>query len=360
MSNHNLTNRSALIFLLLSAVLLSLLPRFGESAETGEWSRRISVERSISRLIPSGAITRAGSGWDDVLVLNKRGFGGADIREGKKGEKYGAFFGLKISLKLRGGWNIFSGADLDPGSGGLYDQAIDDLSSRGVTIIRNEKRSNHSGFEAGGDLIYSITPRFCIGIGAGSVHAKQESLLVYGEQDIWDDFLRATPLFEIRSLRLGAFYTFPLSSIVAISLNGGPALYFAEYKFNMGITSHELEMAYYNLFLKDFYQEAKARRLGFEGGIGLEFSANPFTVFFLEAVGRYGKISGFKGRETTLFFQKGELQTSAEEGDLYFVQTAKSPVLDIIPGEPSGALNARKATFNVSGVSFCAGLKLRF
>ena len=346
MSNHNLTNRSALIFFLLSAVLLSLLPRFGESA--------------IFHLKPGGALTRAGSGWDDVLVLNKRGFGGADIREGKKGEKYGAFFGLKISLKLRGGWNIFSGADLDPGSGGLYDQAVDDLSSRGVTIIRNEKRSNHSGFEAGGDLIYSITPRFGIGVGAGSVHTKRGNLMVFGGQDLWDDFLRSTPLFETRSLRLGAFYTFPLSSLLAISVNGGPALYFTEYKFNMGITSHVLEMAYYNLFLKDFYQEAKARRLGFEGGIGFEFSANPFTVFFLEAVGRYGKISGFKGREKTSFYQDGSLQTSAQEGDLYFVQTEKSPVLQIIPGEPSGALNARKATFNVSGVSFCAGLKLRF
>jgi len=315
MSNHNLTNRNAFILFLLSAGLLSLLPRCAESA---------------------------------------------DIREGKKGEKYGAFFGLKISLKLRGGWNIFSGADLDPGSRGLYDQAVDDLSSRGLIIIRNEKRSNHSGFEAGGDLIYSLTPRFGIGVGAGSVHAKRGNLLVYGEQEMWDDLLRATPLFETRSLRLGAFYTFPLSSLLAISVNGGPALYFAEYKLNIGITSYESEMAYYNLFLKQFYQEAKARRLGFEGGIGFEFTANPFTVFFLEAVGRYGKISGFKGREETTFYQDGRLQTSAEEGDLYFAQTGKSPILEIIPGEPSGALSARKATFNVSGVSFFAGLKLRF
>ena len=52
--------------------------------------------------------------------------------------------------------------------------------------------------------------------------------------------------------------------------------------------------------------------------------------------------------------------TSAEEGDLYFVKTEKSPILDIINGGPSGALSARKATFNISGVSFFAGLKLRF
>lgn len=357
---HKLTNRSAYTLFVFSGVLLFLCPRLGESAETGEWPRRISVERAISRLKPGGVIARRGSRWDDLLVLNKRGFGGADIREGKKGEKYGAFFGLKISLKLRGGWNIFSGADLDPGSGGLYDQAVDDLSSRGLTIIRNEKKSNHSGFEAGGDLIYSITPRFGIGIGAGSVHTKRESFMFYGEQDISDDYLRATPLFETRSLRLGAFTTFPLSSLLAISVNGGPALYFAEYKFSMRITTYELEMAYYNLFLKEFYQEAKARRLGFEGGIGFEFTANPFTVFFLEAVGRYGKISGFKGREKTSFYQDGGLRTSAEEGDLYFVQTERSPILDIINGEPSGALSARKATFNVSGVSFFAGLKLRF
>lgn len=360
MSIHNLTYRTAYASFVLLGALLFLLPRLVESAETSEWTRPVSVARAISRLEPEGVITRAGSGWDDVLVLNKRGFGGADIREGKKGEKYGAFFGLKISLKLRGGWNIFSGADLDPGSRGLYDQAVDDLSSRGLTIIRNEKRSNHSGFEAGGDLIYSITPRFGIGVGAGSVHTKRESFMFYGEQDISDDYLRATPLFETRSLRLGAFYTFPLSSLLAISVNGGPALYFTEYKFSMGITSYELEMAYNNLFLKEFYQEAKAKRLGFEGGIGFEFTANPFTVFFLEAVGRYGKISGFKGREKTSFYQDGGLQTSAEEGDLCFVQTEKGPMLDIINGGPSGALGARKATFNVSGVSFFAGLKLRF
>jgi len=52
--------------------------------------------------------------------------------------------------------------------------------------------------------------------------------------------------------------------------------------------------------------------------------------------------------------------TSVKEGDLYFIPTEKGPLLEINPGEPSGALSARKATFNVSGVSFFAGLKLRF
>ncbi|HCS47393.1 MAG TPA: hypothetical protein DIW61_03735 [Candidatus Aminicenantes bacterium] len=360
MPNQNLTNRSALIIFLLSAVLLSLSPRFAESTETREWSLRAPAEKAIARLNPEADMTWISAGSIVPQMMEKMMFGGPDIREGKKGEKYGAFFGLKISLKLKGGWNIFSGADLDPGSGGLYDRAIDDLTSRGVTVIRNEKRSNHAGFEAGGDLIYSITPRFGIGVGAGSVHTKRGSLMVYGGQDMWDDFLRAAPLFETRSLRLAAFTTFPLSSLLAISVNGGPALFSAEYKFSMGITSQLAEMGYYDLFLKEFYQEAKARRLGLEGGIGFEFTANPFTVFFLEAVGRYGQISGFKGREKTVFFQKGVLLTSTKEGDLYFIQTEKSPVLEISAGEPSGALSARKATFNVSGVSLFAGLKLRF
>jgi len=127
MPNQNLTNRSALIIFLLSAVLLSLSPRFAESTETREWSLRASAEKAIARLNPEADMTRKSAGSIVPQMMEKMMFGGPDIREGKKGEKYGAFFGLKISLKLKGGWNIFSGADLDPGSGGLYDRAIDDL-----------------------------------------------------------------------------------------------------------------------------------------------------------------------------------------------------------------------------------------
>ena len=45
--------------------------------------------------------------------------------------EYGAFFGLKITLKIQGGWNTFSGGDIKTGIDGMYDNGVASISASG-------------------------------------------------------------------------------------------------------------------------------------------------------------------------------------------------------------------------------------
>jgi hypothetical protein len=277
-------------------------------------------------------------------------------------DTYGAFFGLKITLKIKGGWNVFSGGDIEKGIGGMYNNAFQLISASGAPIVESQKESNHAGLEVGGDLIYNVTPRFGIGIGASRINAGKESSIIYHITGSTDDELRIRPEIKVSVLRLGLFYTFPFAGRLGISVHGGPASYFARYIYNMSQTSGSPGLdAVFNGFLPTgLYQEATTRQLGLEGGVGFEFNPNPFVAVFVEAMGRYAKISGFEGEEKTSAYQNFRPQVFYQTGSLNYVDTNQYLLLDIVPPEGVAAGNACKATLNFSGFSFMAGLKLRF
>ncbi len=277
-------------------------------------------------------------------------------------ETYGAFFGLKITLQIKGGWNVFSGGDIENGISGMYDNAVDLITTSGSSIVESQKKPNHAGLEVGGDLVYCITPHFGIGIGWGKVTAGRESVLAFTVPGPVNDYLRTHPEIKVSVLRLGLFYAFPFAGRLAISLHGGPALYSAEYSYNMAVTtgSYGLDAIQLGFLPTGLYQEARAKQMGLEGGIGFEFNANPFVAFFVEALGRYARIESFEGEEEATLYRDNRRQVFAQEGSAYFVATDKYPLLDIVPPEDSAGAAARKATLDFSGFSFSAGLKLRF
>lgn len=277
-------------------------------------------------------------------------------------ETYGSLFGLKITLQLKGGWNVFSGGDIENGIGGMYDNAVHMISVTGVPITQNQKESNHAGLEASGDLIYCITPRFGIGIGASRIKAGKESVLIYEVMSPQYESLRTRPEIKVTALRLGLFYAFPFADWLAISVHGGPALYSAKYIYNMAITSgsYSLDVVWRGYLPTGLYQEARAKQVGLEGGVGFEFNVNPFVALFVEALGRYARIGGFEGEKKTSTYINFRPQVLTQAGSLYFMPSDKYPLLNIIPPEGSVAETARKATLDFSGFSFSAGLKLRF
>jgi hypothetical protein len=151
------------------------------------------------------------------------------------------------------------------------------------------------------------------------------------------------------------FYSFPFAGLLAISVRGGPALYSAEYSCSLGCS---YGFILDGLIHTSYSQEASAKRLGFEGGLGIEFTPNPFVAIFVEVQGRYAKIRDLEGEEAATFYQNGYRQ-SADSGPVYLVDTDAYPELDIIPSDEAVPGTARKATLDFSGVSFLAGLKFR-
>jgi hypothetical protein len=369
MSSHHQTPKNGFIFGIIFGALVFLLPPPAVSEENADPILRFPADRAFVFLWPDSASPFLSTGPTglhfspyDVSLLKKGNFWNSQIPELEPVDTYGAFFGLKITLKLEGGWNIFSGGDIEKGIGGLYDNAVAAISASGTPIMQNVRESSHAGLEAGGDLIYCITPRFGIGIGAAKVKAGKESYLVFQQAKLYVDDLRIRPEIRISALRAGLFYSFPFAGRLAISVHGGPALYSAEYRCSMGVSggSYIPEIIRHGLINTGYFQKARAKQMGFEGGIGFEFNPNPFAAFFVEAQGRYAKIGGFEGEEEATFYQDNQYRTSVKTGPLYLVDTATYPQLGVVPPEGAVAGSARKATLDFSGVSFIAGLKLRF
>jgi hypothetical protein len=271
-------------------------------------------------------------------------------------KEYGSFLGLKITLKIQGGWNMFSGGDIKRGIDGMYDNGVAAMSDAGVSIVENDRYSTRGGTEVGGDLIYAITPRFGIGIGLAGARAWKESHLLFNQEPLEAGVFRSRPNVKVSALRAGLFYSLPFAGFLAVSVRGGPAYYSAEYNCVLGCGSG---------FVRDglshtgYFQKAKAKQWGFEGGLGLELNANRFVAIFIEVQGRSAKFRDLEGDEAATFFQAGQYRQSAASGPVYIVDTAPSPQLDIIPSAEAVPGNARKATLDFSGITYLAGLKFR-
>jgi hypothetical protein len=357
MSSHHQIPKNRFIFGVLFGALVFLLPPPAESED-----------RALASLWPYSASPFLSTGPTglrisprDARLLKKGNFWNSQMPEMEPVDTYGAFFGLKIAIKLEGGWNTFAGGDVEKGIGGLYDNAVAAISASDMPIMENRRESSHAGLEAAGDLIYCLTPRLGIGIGIAKVKAGKDSHLVF-QQAIWGtDHLRIWPEIRVTSLRAGLFYSFPFAGWLAISVHGGPALYSAKYSCSMGVEGgYSPELVEHGLINTGYYQTARAKQMGFEGGVGFEFNPNPFFAVFVEAQGRYAKIGGFKGEEETGFYQMAQYQRSVKKGSVYIGREAVYPQLDIIPPESTVPGSARKATLDFSGVSFLAGIKLRF
>jgi hypothetical protein len=369
MSNHHSGKRAGLLLCLILGVFIFLRPLWAGGEKSGERKSEFSAGAAVfslkfdaaEPLLPA-AIATSQFSLSRIHPLGERFSESSQMPELEPVETYGSFFGIKITLQLKGGWHVYSGGDLEAGLGGMYDSAVDLITTSGVPIQRSLKKTGHSGLEFGGDIIYCITPRFGIGIGGSRFSAKNESVLYYEINSPDYDTLRAKPIISVTVLRLCLHYAFPFAGRLAISVHGGPALYSAEYEYTQGVTTggYGLPSVLEGRLPAGLSQDAKAKKLGLEGGLGFEFNANPFVAFFIEALGRYARIEDLEGVEQTHFYAGGSWQAIQQEGVVYFVPTDSFPLLDVVPSESSAGAAARKATLDFSGFSFSAGLKLRF
>jgi hypothetical protein len=369
MPSYHSNKRVVFLSCFILGVFVFLEPVWAWSAENGRQPLAFAAGPAIAglKLNPEDPVSLTVStaprfSLSDVHLFGKKILRNSQMPELEPVEAYGSFFGLKVTLQLKGGWNIFSGGDIENGILGMYDQVADAFTLSGVPILENQREPNHTGLEFGGDLIYCLTPRFGVGIGMSRINTKKQSVLRYEINSTDYDTLRTRPEIKISVLRLSLFYAIPFAGRLAISLHGGPALYSAEYIYSMALTSgaYGMDIVQRGFIPMGMYQEASAKQMGLEGGIGFEFNANPFVAFFIEALGRYARIGGFEGEERVDYYRDFRFTRSTQEGPVYLVYADQYPLLDVVPPEGTAAEGARKAALDFSGVSFSAGLKLRF
>ena len=377
--------RANRLFILL-VVCFFLLNIYAFNMGSSRWELRIAVEKAnillepdtesaVVTTMPKGSILqsyeKAGEWFRVIIGPDEEGFvvigyvhsSAVEIMSEKLvqepdfwEEETGFFQGIGLSVKLTLGMDYFSGGDIDEGTRGLYDLAADYISSIGYTVERRTKPF-HNGYELMGDIIFNFSPKIGIGIGLGYIYATEKNFLIFSKKNTGPEgHLLMEPRIDVVPIRLGLFFTLPLHRLFNVSFNGGTALYLTEYSYGMSHSREDMEKIYHN---------ANAKDIGFHGGVGFEIIINPRTVFFIEGQGRYAKINDFKGtailkKDSYSYLMGFHTIVSKEEGMLYYLEGNKYPSLAILKGEPSGYKAVRKATFDFSGFSFQAGLRVKF
>lgn len=363
----------------LSLILLSVQ---AWSAEVGEWTLKIRVDEARIHLKPdpsSPAVSTAAKGttlksfakegtWfrvilepgrEGLLVLGYLSSSDAEVVE--KAEQKpdfweqaaGEYRGFGIGLKLGGGFYLFNGGDLRRGVSGMFERAIDSADSLGAVIEDTSEEPLRSVFLVSGDVFYRVKRRLGVGLRFeyGHVYADSSLRINFGHPGQFFTTWSSSSL-SIIALRPGLYYDLPLSRLLTISLNGGPALYLVNFEYGRDFRADRG-----NELIR---QKVKAHGLGLQGGAGLELRMYRRSAFFLEVQGRYARISDFKGDEAVSKLRDLQFWTSVKKGFLYYEDEGPHPGLAVLEGESSGQGNVRRAILDLSGVSFAAGFRVLF
>jgi hypothetical protein len=353
------------------------------NAQASEWTLKVSVAEARIRLkpdpfsptlsvVPKGTIlksfAREGEWFRVITEPGREGFvaigyvlsNEVEVVEEKTLEEPDSweevseeYRGAGISLRLGAGFFFFQSGDIERGVSGMFDETADVISSLGPTVEEIGKKSMRSGYDISGDIIYNLNSRIGVGIRFNYTHASQDSFLRFNFQDPSSPYtMWNMPRITSICISPQFYYAYPLSRILTLVANGGPALYLVDYEFGRKFVIPSIE--------EDIHQKVKANSLGFQGGIGLEFRLNPRVDLFMEAQGRYGKISNFEGNESTYKSWHSQIWTSNEDGFLYYEEGEQYPRLVVLSEESAGVGDVRKAVLNFSGVSLAAGFRIKF
>jgi opacity protein-like surface antigen len=326
--------------------VVSVLPKgmtLKSFAKEGEWFRVI-IEPEPKGLVVVGYISSA-----EVEVVEKKAAEEPKLWE----EVTPEFRGVGLSVRLGGGFFFFGSGDIKPGVAGMFDQTEDIISSLDAVIEESKKVSLQSGYDIWGDVIYHLNSRIGAGLRFDYFKASSENTLRFTMDNPYEPYTIWTlPDIIAFSISPEFYYSYPLSRLLTFVANGGPTVYFVEYRYGQKFIIPAIE--------EDVEQKVKATRFGFQGGIGLEFRLNPRATVFVETQGRYARISSLEGEE--ILFRSWYLQifSSKENGTLYYEEAGKYPSLVVLTDESAAARDVRKAVLDLSGISLALGIRFKF
>lgn len=252
-------------------------------------------------------------------------------------------FGFRFSI----GSNYVAGGQLNEGAEGLADYYRETLGIRGTYKVR----PLHLTYLASTEVFFPLANNISIGIGLDYYRGEMESAIKFERTDSFD-YYSAKPRVDAMPISI-SFTAHPAHFIF---LRVGIEYYFAKANY------------YYRYQTGDFWQEwsgsAKAQGIGFLGGVGYEYEIAPFAMLFVEAVGHYAKIDGFKGTDT---YKESTGYAYSESGSLFFYKSQirldkTVPLLYIRERKPTEAwvTDAKEALIDFSGVSLKVGIKFWF
>jgi opacity protein-like surface antigen len=260
----------------------------------------------------------------------------------------------QFSLRLTGGMVRIAGGDYNKGMDGRNDFARDNYFNisgtyEGLTFGMNFK----------GEIVFNFNDRMGIGLGSGFVQVSRDSHISYGysptESAENDQF---TPNVRVVPITLNFHYKVPLLAKLNLDLSVGAGYY---------LTKMDFEMINSGPTWRDTYTFHSTKGLmGFQGGVGLEYTLSNQLALVLEAGGQYAKLSEVKGD----FVYDGLFHDEGPDAILWYYdydyRTATFrkiyPWIDLRTYDPTDPAhtNVRKGELDLSGFSALAGIKISF
>jgi hypothetical protein len=350
-------------------------------AEASEWTLKIVVDRAEVHLkpdsgsavvatVPRGEILKSSArewawyrvavdpGRKGVLVIGYLSERDVEVTNTTLGEPdfwpeaSGEYGGAGITVRFGGGFLFFPSGDIGKGASGMFESTAAVISSFGDRIEEKNKVPLHSGYDLTGDIIYSLNRKMGIGLRVDYIAASPESTLRFLPGGANSYTMLSRPNLTVISLRPGFYYHRPLNRLLAFLVNGGPVIYFTNYRYNRTFPRLDAE--------EDIQQKVKATSLGFQGGAGLELRLNERSAIFLEVQGRYARITNLKGEEQSYRLARQQSVGTTVNGYLYYEESGTYPSLAVLEDDSAAARNARRGVLDLSGVSLAAGLRIKF
>lgn len=269
--------------------------------------------------------------------------------------------GVKIDLRIHGGYSRLAAADVNAGSGGMF-EFYKLIAEYGEYGYEGGYKPLHGGYDVGFDFVFLLSPRFGIGIGAGYLRCA-------GTGDLTLTMETAELGFESKSalsalpVRLGLYYALPLGGRLSLTANAGAVLYVGRmfndhFRFEQDIYWGAQDIDADSVGFSD---------LGFQGGLGVDYRISPTMGFFIEAQGRYAKFKNFG--EAAITAASYEAGSQTREGKIYLrsQNLATDPpavfntfVVESTPPAPDPPdILIREPEFDFSGFCLQAGVRIR-
>jgi opacity protein-like surface antigen len=266
----------------------------------------------------------------------------------------------KFAFKLSGGYGSLGGGDLPVIFEGI-NELLQNVAQLVGGTVSGELENAKGGPEFGGEVIYNLTGRLGIGLG---VEYIRKSIIGQTEMRVgtlarvlfgWE------PVFEGVPFTLNGHYHLPITSKLSGFVRAGVGYYFATMNYK---TREENEV----MGVVDWSENvgtAKKSGLGFQGGLGLEYSVSGNIALFIEGGGRYVNLKDWDVDNThrSIYGIERETGTTYWYVMKYNADTGKYyPTFELGDEKPSGPFikNARKAEISLSGITFKLGVKFGF
>jgi opacity protein-like surface antigen len=275
------------------------------------------------------------------------------------GEAKGLMKGL--SFKLSGGYSTAKVGDIN-----TYAQDLDSAFRTTADDLDLTKEGNLknlvAGFHFEGEIVINLFGNLGIGFGAGHVqwNSESETVLIQDETQVYKGFFK--PSITAIPLQLSAYYFYPVTSSMRLYFKAGVGYYYGKSSVTFQMDEDD---PLTGLYWERTESKITGKDFGYHGGFGYEFDIGSNLVFFIESKARLCKLKNWKG---DLTYTDSDGVTTPSSGTMWYCEEL-DPVTDIShvrivvqevrPDDPAFTV-VREFEADLSGISFFAGLKIRF